>query len=388
VIRQHAGCSVLQAWCSAVLTGLPLRPRLNPRLDPRLDRRLALGLLAAAPTAAGAQMTPPLGVQMDAGRAAWAAFQARFVAPEGRVVDTGNGGISHSEGQGWGMLLAVRADDRRGFEALHAWTRRTLQRPRDALHAWRFRPDAAVPVDDPNNATDADLCIAWALLEAGRRWGNPDHVAAGAAIGRDLLRLLVRPAGSFGVLLPGVRGFERADHLVINPSYYVFPAFRVLARAVPDAAWARLAADGLMLLRRARFGRWQLPPDWLQVARKDAALAPAEGWPARFSFDAVRVPLWLAWAGLRQEPALLRAHRFWTASALPPAAWVDLATDSVAPYPASAGMVAVARLVASDGQTGPLHPLPREIVQSQDYYSAMLSLLSGWALQDSHTSRG
>src|SRR3954453_4370013 len=160
---------------------------------------------------------------MDAGGAAWAAFQARFVAPEGRVVDTGNGGISHSEGQGWGMLLAVRADDRRGFETLHAWTRRTLQRPRDALHAWRFRPGAAVPVDDPNNATDADLCIAWALLEAGRRWGSPDHLAAGAAIGRDLLRFLVRPAGSFGVLLPGLQGFERAEHLVVNPSYYVFP---------------------------------------------------------------------------------------------------------------------------------------------------------------------
>ncbi|TDH59448.1 endoglucanase [Dankookia rubra] len=324
---------------------------------------------------------------MDAGRAAWAAFQARFVAPDGRVIDTGNGGISHSEGQGWAMLLAVRADDRRGFDRLHAWTRRTLQRPRDALHAWRFRPDAAMPVDDPNNATDGDLCIAWALLEAGQRWGNAGHLAAGAAIGRDLLRLLVRPAASFGVLLPGIQGFERTDHLVVNLSYYVFPAFRLLAQAVPDAAWARLAADGLTLLRLARFGRWQLPPDWLQVARQDAALAPAAGWPARFSFDAVRVPLWLAWAGLWREPALLQAHRFWTASA-PPPAWVDLETGSTAPYPALPGMVAVARLAASDGRTGPFHPSAREIVESFDYYSTMLILLSAWALQENATPPG
>lgn len=354
-------------------------------LSVRIDRRQAIGLLAAVPAAAGAQTAalpgPRSGSSMDAGRTTWAAFQARFVTPEGRVVDTGNGGISHSEGQGWGMLLAVRADDRRGFDLLHAWTRRTLSRPRDALHAWRFRPDAAMPVDDPNNATDGDLCIAWALLEAGRRWDNADYTAAGAAIGRDLLRLLVRPTGGFGVLLPGLQGFERADHVVVNLSYYVFPAFPLLAEAVPDAAWARLAADGLTLLRLARFGRWRLPPDWLQIARKDAALAPATGWPARFSFDAVRVPLWLAWAGLRQEPALLQAHRFWSAAASPPA-WVDLETDAPAPYPAPPGTVAVARLVAADGRTGPLASTPREVFDSSDYYSTMLILLSAWASQD------
>ncbi|MFC7473305.1 glycosyl hydrolase family 8 [Dankookia sp. GCM10030260] len=347
---------------------------------PGVARRQALGLLATTPAAAAAQP--------DAARAAWAAFQARYVAPEGRVVDTGNGGVSHSEGQGWSMLLAVRADDRRGFDRLYDWTRRTLQRPRDALHAWRYRPDAATPVDDPNNATDGDICIAWALLEAGQRWGSAEHAAAGAAIGRDVLRLLVRPAGTYGVLLPGVQGFERPDHLVVNLSYYVFPALRRLAQAVPDAAWARLAADGLTLLRRASFGRWQLPPDWLQVARRDGALAPATGWPARFSFDAVRVPLWLCWAGLRQEPALVRANRFWAASAPPPPAWVDLQTDSPAPYPASPGVAALVRLAASDGKTGPLHPHPREIVDSVDYYSTVLILLSAWALEEAKGSIG
>lgn len=357
----------------SVLTGLPL--------PPRLDRRLVCSLLATMPSMAAAQPDVPLGQAMDARRASWAAFQARFVAPEGRVVDTGNDGISHTEGQGWGMLLAVRADDRRSFTHLHGWTRRTLQRPRDALHAWRFRPDAAVPVDDPNNATDGDLCIAWALLEAEQRWGSPDHGAAGMAIARDLLRLLVRPAGTLAVLLPGVQGFERADHLVVNPSYYVFPAFRALARAVPDVAWARLAADGLTLLRQARFGRWQLPPDWLQVGRKDAALAVAEGWPARFSFDAVRVPLWLRWAGLRQEPAVVLAQRFW-AAATPPPAWVDLLTDMPAPYPASPGVMAIARLLESNSATDPLGPSAREIVESPDYYSTMLTLLSAAASQE------
>ena len=37
----------------------------------------------------------------------WAAYRDRFVLADGRVVDDGNGGISHSEGQGYGLLLAV-----------------------------------------------------------------------------------------------------------------------------------------------------------------------------------------------------------------------------------------------------------------------------------------
>jgi len=35
-------------------------------------------------------------------------------------------GISHSEGQGYGMLLAVAADDRPTFDLLWGWTRAQL----------------------------------------------------------------------------------------------------------------------------------------------------------------------------------------------------------------------------------------------------------------------
>lgn len=355
---------------------MPTGPSPRPRF-----RRRALGLLAATAMAA------PADSRADTMRAAWAAFQARFVTPDGRVVDTGNGGISHSEGQGWGMLLALRADDRAGFERMLGWTRRVLGRPRDALHAWRFRPDAAMPVDDPNNASDGDICIAWALVEAGARWGSTTHAALGAAIGRDVLRLLLRRAATYSLLLPGQQGFERPDRILVNPSYYVFPAFAPLAKAVPDPAWARLAADGLMLLRRARFGRWELPPDWLQVDRTTGALSLPEGRPPRFSYDAIRVPLWLAWAGLRQEPALQRIRRFWSVRPGPPA-WADLRTDALAPYPASTGILSLAQLAQADG-AGPLQtPSSREISKASDYYAAMLTLLAATAWEQGRSPAG
>ena len=328
----------------------------------------------------------------DVQRAEWIAFRGRFMTPEGRIVDTGNQGISHTEGQGWALMSAVRADDRASFDRILSWTVQFLRRPQDELFAWRFRPSASNPVDDPNNATDGDLFIAWALLEAGERWGNRDHTARGQAMARDILRLLIRSAGPFTVLLPGVRGFERGDHTVVNPSYYAFPAIRALARAAPDPAWLRVSADGVTLMRRGRFGRWGLPPDWLAVRGSDGLLTLPGDWAPRFSYDAVRVPLYMAWMGLANEPGLIGAAEFWNDPRhrqMP--AWTDLTTNSVSPYAASPGIGAVAALAMAHRARNQAvagratrHPMPGTSVPAMpDYYSGALSLLSTLAARDS-----
>ena len=46
----------------------------------------------------------------------WEVFRQDFVEASGRVVDNGQGGISHSEGQGYAMLFAVHYGDRATFE--------------------------------------------------------------------------------------------------------------------------------------------------------------------------------------------------------------------------------------------------------------------------------
>ncbi|PZW44930.1 endoglucanase [Humitalea rosea] len=305
----------------------------------------------------------------------WDIFKTRFLARDGRVIDTGNGGVSHSEGQGWALLLAQRAGDREAFDRILRWTRQTLRRPGDALYGWRFRPGAGV---DANSATDGDLFISAALVLAGERWGEPHLVTSGAETARDILRLLLRRAGSLTLLLPGVEGFERADRIIVNPSYYAFPAIRVLARAFPDPAWMRVAADGLTLLRAARFGRWGLPPDWLSVARADASLALPRRWAPRFSYDAVRIPLYLTWAGLADEPARLAAAAFWGDAGnehLP--AWTDLTSDAISPYRAADGVAAVARLTLLPQ----VAPIP-DVAAAQDYYGAVLGLLTQCAWRD------
>jgi endoglucanase len=353
------------------ITGLALAPRAlstgTPSLDDLPDR-------AAWRQAA----TPAADVLAD-----WQDFARRFVTAEGRVVDSANGGISHSEGQGAGLLFALRADDQARFAKILAWTRGTLRRPHDSLLAWRYRPGAPAPVSDRNNATDGDLLVAWALADAAERWGVPEYRAQAATMARDLLRHAVIGFGGETVLLPGVEGFQKPDHLIVNPSYYVLPAFRALGRLVRAPEWRGLTAHGVALAETARFGRWGLPADWVALPRAGGRPALAPGWPPRFSYDALRVPLNLAWGGHVQGAAVRSAAAFWTAPShrvMP--AWVDLRTGHAAPYPADTGQRAIARLlVAAMRGTAGTEPMPRA-ADARHYYHAVLAMMSRLALHD------
>lgn len=351
----------------------PLTPPPAQPLPPARDTTPRRALLAAPLLLAAAPAAPPPALYP----ADWAAFRARFLAPEGRILDTGNANQSHTEGQGWALLLAEATGDRAGFDRILGWTERTLRRRADALFAWRYRPGPGV--DDPNNATDGDLYIAWALARAARRWRAEPYARKAAAIGRDILRLLTREAAGQTVLLPGLAGFEAEESVTLNPSYYVFPAFAALAALAPDPRWQALAADGRALLRRARFGAYGLPPDWLTLPRDGGPPAIAAAWPPRFSFDAVRVPLLLAWGGFAADPAVSATLAFWGDPRFPePPAWVDLATGATAGFASSPGVRAIAALARAAG--GAPVALPQVVIT--DYYSTALMLLARMAAQD------
>ncbi|MBU8543697.1 MULTISPECIES: glycosyl hydrolase family 8 [Roseomonadaceae] len=317
-------------------------------------------------------------VARDAGD--WAGFCRRWLLPEGRIIDSGNRNVSHSEGQGTGLIFAARHSDRSSFERILRWTRGTLRRPGDSLHAWRYNPGAAIPVDDPNNATDGDLLIAWGLLIAHERWGDVAHRAEALAIARDILRLCVLRRGDEALLLPAAYGFRHADHVVLNLSYWLFGALRALEAAMPDPVWRALRETGLRLTRAARFGRWGLPPDWLMLPANGSSPRPAPGWPPRFSWDAVRVPLHLVWGGHVAEPTLRACAEFWGDPRwrrIP--AWVDVVTGATAPYAATPGILAIAQLaMAAQAGWGRHEALPR-VADATDYYAAKLVLMSHYA---------
>jgi endoglucanase len=339
----------------------------------RLTRRGALaGLTVAFAGEVAFARTPAA--------AAASAFLTRRMTAEGRIVDDGSGGVSHTEGQGYGLLLAVAANDRGAFERMWRWTAATLSRPDTALFRWRYDPRATPAVADPNNATDGDLLIAWALARAARRWRSPDYDQAAQRILAAVAASLVvdTPLGS--ALLPGLEGFRTADAVTLNPSYWVWPALAEFAARDPGGPWAVVMRAGERLLEAAAFGPSHLPCDWVDVAAGGAAdgvATPAAGRPARFGYDALRIPLYLAWAG---RSARLQSYRaFWSADLAAgrrPPAWIDVTTGERAPYPVSAGAAALCAWIAGV-------PAPPAADETTDYYSDVLSALLALAKAES-----
>ncbi|MBV8193428.1 MAG: hypothetical protein JO339_39855 [Alphaproteobacteria bacterium] len=311
----------------------------------------------------------------------WTLFKRRFLRDGERIADTGNEDVSHTESQGWGMLFAEDNDDRETFQKLWEWTASTLRRP-DGLFSWRWSAKDKNHVADKNNAADGDILIAWALARAAKRWDDPRLAAQSQDIRNAIAQhLLVELQGKL-TLLPGIQGFARKDGHVVNLSYYVWPAIASFASMGGEHAgdWKRLQTDGLSLLDKAEFGTFHLPPDWLLVGERDLRIA--EGWPPHFGFDAVRIPLYLAWHN--EGPRLGRFLALWRAPQFggKPPAWINLRDGGIAPFPAPGGYTAIFALCQFVGEGFKTDPPVAGVIEGDDYYSASLKLLSNIAARE------
>nr|WP_318383902.1 glycosyl hydrolase family 8 [uncultured Enterobacter sp.] len=303
----------------------------------------------------------------------WTLFKHNYLSEDGRIIDHENGDISHSEGQGYGMLLAVVNDDPEAFERLWRWTRHTLLRPSLWLFAWRYDPKVQ-RVTDENNASDGDTLIAWALLLAGNKWHDESYLNASAHIQDALINCLILPLDNQTLLLPGLAGFTQDEGYVINPSYFIFPAWDSFWKQRHNDIWRKLKKSSLTLLEKARFGKTQLPSDWIFV-KNDGEVMPAVNRPARFSYDAIRIPLYLSLSEPQQH-STDNFRQFWANYARTGTpAWVDVSGDSQASYDMSGGILAVRDLTMGDYQH-----MEKSLRRDEGYYLSALHMLSLFAV--------
>lgn len=234
----------------------------------------------------------------------WDAYKGAFVRNDGRVIDT-HSGVTHSEGQSYAMLVATYVDDRETFDQVWNWTQDNLRVRGDNLFAWRYLPgtDASGShIPDKNNASDGDIAIAWALIRASQLWNEPRYRDEAALILDDLRAQMIVPQSGRFLLLPGADGFQKEGETTVNLSYYLYPAFEVFAveDTEPDL-WRMLIEEGLRLTDESLLGEQQLPTDWVTVG--DESVKPGANWDNVFSYDAIRLPLYLFWGGkLKQTP--------------------------------------------------------------------------------------
>lgn len=352
-------------------------------------RSLLIAILSSVVVALDALMFPCLAREFSglatqpgvvgaalADKTIWESYRREFVTNDGRVVDTGNSDASHSEGQGYGMLIAVAAADRPSFDKIWAWTKANLFTRGDHLAAWKWI-DPTSKVADRNNASDGDLLIAWALAEAAELWNDSSHLEQARAIARDVFDKAVRAQAPHGQsLMPAVRGFsanDRQDGPIVNLSYWVFPAFARLARITPELDWRGVAQSGLALIDGARFGPALLPTDWISLAGREAG--PASGFPKVFGYNAIRIPLYLVWAGAGAEYRLRSFAAAWpendTGLRL-----VDVETGAVSEWLREPGYRALAALTHCVVSNVPYPDEFYRFTSNQNYYPATLHILS------------
>lgn len=302
----------------------------------------------------------------------WANWKAAFLRPNGRVIDALQQDASHSEGQGYGMLLAAFADDARAFARMHDWTERHLAVRQDPLLAWRWLPNVEAHVSDYNNASDGDLFYAWALLEGSVRFDVPAYRDRAEEIARFLAVSCIRPdprnpAGR--LFLPAAERFGNADLRIINPSYIMPRAMHALSDAFDVSELGRAATDSIDLI--GDLARQGPVPDWVEI---DAdGVRPAQDLPRKSGYDAIRVALYLVWSGRSYHPAVARAAALHMSAGGPETATVfalDGQASQRSSYPGYAAIAALA--LCADGAYAPIPPADA----AQPYYPATLHMLA------------
>jgi endo-1,4-beta-D-glucanase Y len=336
------------------------------------------GLARSAALLAALALAAP--ARADAEADNWPRYKARFIGPEGRLVDDSAGDVSHSEGQGYAMVLAVFNDDPQAFARLWRWTQTNLEIRGDHLAAWRWRPRDNPHVLDRNNATDGDLLIAWGLAEAGRRWRQADYTAEARRIALSLAREVVFATAFGPALRPGAAGFgadDTPDGPLVNLSYWVFPAFDALAGVAPEVDWSGLTRSGLALFDKAKFGSFGLPADWISLREGPA---PAQKRPPVFGYELVRAPLYLAWGPPEAKPRLAALTQAWLGASGGAPTVIDVEKSAITQSFADPGYRAIAAL-ARCALYSEKFPQEFRVVHTDGYYSATLNMLSLTALR-------
>lgn len=271
-------------------------------------------LKAMAGFALGAAGASASAAPSDCGQADWPAWQAwasAHVQPDGRVLHSSLlPNHTTSEGQSYNLLLSLIANDAQRFEQIWSWTRDNMMAA-DAANRlpgwlWGQGADGKWQLQDANSASDADLWIAYALLEAARLWKRPTYRSDALRLLDSIeVRLVVDLPGLGKMVLPGPQGFsQRNQAWTLNPSYLPLPLLRRLHKERPKGPWQQIAGNTVRMIQATSPKGYVA--DWVgykmsSVQTGQFMVDPAKG--ELGSYDAIRVYLWAGMTSPRDPDA-------------------------------------------------------------------------------------
>ncbi|UEX18821.1 cellulase [Stenotrophomonas sp. SI-NJAU-1] len=227
---------------------------------------------------------------------AWQVLQDSSLSRDGRMIDRSQDDQrSTSEGQSYALFFALVDNDPALFDRILAWTQDNLAGGDMAarLPGWLWgQGKEGWRLLDDNPASDSDLWLAYALLEAARLWRRPALQAiAEGMLAQVRAREIVQIPTLGPMLLPGPQGFIEDGATRVNPSYLPLPLLRRFAGVDRSGPWQALADNTVALLQQT--SPHGFAPDW--AAWKDGSFIvdPVKG--AVGGYDAIRC---YTWAGM------------------------------------------------------------------------------------------
>jgi endoglucanase len=235
----------------------------------------------------------------------WEAYSQHFLDDQGRVIDRSAGDRTTSEGEAYAMFFALVDNDRTRFDKLLKWTQDNLAQGDLTAHlpawAWGKTANGEWKALDTNSAADADLWMAYTLIEAGRLWHDPQYDNLGRMMAAQIARNEVVLVPGLGTtVLPGPQGFHPdADKFILNPSYLPLPILTRLAKELPQGPWAAVVGSLPALVGGENGSGYAM--DWVAAGPDGIHPVAPPSQPSTGqrdlqpggSYDAIRVYLWL-----------------------------------------------------------------------------------------------
>lgn len=217
----------------------------------------------------------------------WNYFKSELLTDNGAVVRTEDN-VVVSEGQSYGMMLAIQNNDQDTFDKIWFWTKTYMQQKQKyGLFSWKCSLQGEVL--DSDSATDADEMIAMALFFASNRWGDGTSPYDYSSQAEEILDKLL----NYAVTNDNYFAFSPEDRSTFSPSYMMPAFYRLFAIYSGNSRWNEIADKSYSLIFNCLKNAYGNTDNGLVPDFCDKHGIPKEQ-GKNFYYDAIRTPWHIA----------------------------------------------------------------------------------------------
>jgi 4-amino-4-deoxy-L-arabinose transferase-like glycosyltransferase len=180
---------------------------------------------------------------------AYREFKKAYIVSYGQVIDPDNQSTTTSQGQAYGLLMAVVMNDEALFDGIWQWTKDHLQhRQTDKLISSKWiKIKDSYRVGDSTSRAAADQDIAAALLMAASRFNNEQYFNDAKVLLSDIWKKEVKRINGKYIVAAGSNS-DRPGGFLTTVTHWSPAWYRLFAKADSSHPWYEVAEDSYYFL--------------------------------------------------------------------------------------------------------------------------------------------